>query len=155
MNERVVEILIYIMSEIRRNRNVTTKLDILSESLIQKGYSESEISSAFSWLMVRLNKDSEEILSKQEPSLKHSIRHLHEIEKAVISIEAHGYLIQLRELGIIDQLDLEQILERAMMSGASEVDVDDVKAVVAAMLISSDNLASGGYFLAEDNQIIQ
>ena len=155
MNERVVEILIYIMSEIRRNRNVTTKLDILSESLIQKGYSESEISSAFSWLMDRLNNEAEELIPKQEPSLKSSIRHLHEIEKAVISIEAHGYLIQLRELGIIDQIDQEQILERAMMSGASEVDVDDVKAVVAAMLISSDNLENGGYFLADDNQIIQ
>lgn len=155
MNERVVEILIYIMSEIRRNRNVTTKLDILSESLIEKGYSESEISSAFSWLMDRLNNESEEIIAKQEPSLSNSFRHLHEIEKAVISIEAYGYLIQLRELGIIDHLDLEQILERAMMSGASEVDVDDVKAVVAAMLISSDNLESGGYFYSDDNQIVQ
>ena len=62
MNERVVEILIYIMSEIRRNRNVTTKLDILSDSLIEKGYSESEISSAFSWLMDRLNNETEEII---------------------------------------------------------------------------------------------
>ncbi len=155
MNERVVEILIYIMSEIRRNRNVTTKLDILSESLIQKGYSESEISSAFSWLMDRLNNESEEIIPKQEPSLKQSVRHLHEIEKAVISIEAHGYLIQLHELGIINQLEQEQILERAMMSGASEVDIDDVKAVVASMLFSSDSLENGSFFLVEDKQIIQ
>ncbi len=155
MNERVVEILIYIMSEIRRNRSVTNKLDILSQSLIQKGYSENEISSAFSWLMDRLNNEAEEIIPTQEPSLKYSIRHLHAIEKAVISIEAHGYLIQLRELGIIDHLDQEQILERAMMSGTPEVDMDDVKAVVAAMLFSSDNLENGSYFLVEDSQIIQ
>ena len=41
MNERVVEILIYIMSEIRSNRKASSKLYILSKNLIQQGYTES------------------------------------------------------------------------------------------------------------------
>ena len=154
MNERVVEILIYLMNEIRRNNNVTQKLDLLSKNLIQKGYSETEISSAFTWLLDRLNYESEEIVHKQQPTLKHSIRHLHEIERSIISVEAHGYLIQLRELGIIDELDVEQILERAMMAGAPKITVDDIKAIVAAMLFASDRLNDGGFFLFEGKSIV-
>ena len=65
MNERVVEILIYIMSEIRSNRKVSSKLDILSKNLIQQGYTESEISSAFTWLLARLKNDSEELVNSE------------------------------------------------------------------------------------------
>lgn len=155
MNERVVEILIYIMSEIRKNRNVSKKLDLLSKNLIQKGYSESEISSALSWLLDRLNHDSEEIIEKQGPAFKNSFRYLHEIERSIISTEAHGYIIQLRELGIIDEIDFEQILERALMLGTAKVDIDEIKSILAAMLFASVGIMEGSYFLFEDNPVIQ
>ncbi|MFQ5648561.1 MAG: DUF494 family protein [bacterium] len=155
MNERVVEILIYLMSAIRKNHNVTQKLDLLSENLIQKGYSESEISNAFTWLLDKLNYESEEIVQNQGPALKHSFRHLHEIERSVISTEAYGYIIQLTELGIIDELDVEQILERAMIMGTPQVIVEDIKSIVAAMLFTSDSMLEGGYFVFEESPIIQ
>jgi len=154
MNERVVEILIYIMSEIRSNRKVSGKLDILSKNLIQQGYTESEISSAFTWLLDRLKIDSEEVVEKKNPSLKSSFRHLHEIEHSIIAVEAYGYIIQLKELGIIDQSDVEQILERAMMVGASEVTTLDIKSIIASMLLNYDSFADGSRFLFEENPTI-
>ncbi|MFQ5674550.1 MAG: DUF494 family protein [bacterium] len=155
MNERVVEILIYIMSEIRRDRNASGRLDVLSENLIQQGYTETEISSAFTWLLNRLQTDSEELFEHQDPSLEYSFRHLHEIERSVISVEAHGYIIQLKELGIIDELGVEQVLERAMMMGASEVTVVDIKSIVASMLFNPESLMDNNYFLFDDNPTIQ
>lgn len=154
MNERVVEILIYIMSAIRKNHNVTHKLDLLSDNLIQQGYSESEISSAFTWLLDRLNHESEELIERQSPTLKSSFRHLHEVERAVISTESYGYIIQLVELGIVDNMDVEQVLERALMLGTSEVEVNDIKSIVAAMLLGSEALLDGGYFLFEESAIV-
>jgi len=154
MNERVVEILIYIMSEIRSNRKVSGKLDILSKNLIQQGYTEGEISSAFTWLLARLKNDSEEIVEQQSPSLKSSFRHLHEIERSIISVEAYGYIIQLKELGIIDELDTEQILERAMMLGTSEITTGDIKSIVASLLLNHDAFIDGSYFLFEENSTI-
>jgi uncharacterized protein Smg (DUF494 family) len=154
MNERVVEILIYIMSEIRSNRKVSSKLDILSKNLIQQGYTESEISSAFTWLLARLKNDSEELVEQQSPSLKSSFRHLHEIERSIISVEAYGYIIQLKELGIIDETDTEQILERAMMMGSSEITTADIKSIVASMLLNYDAFIDGSYFLFEENSTI-
>ncbi len=154
MNERVVEILIYIMSEIRSNHKVSGKLDILSKNLIQQGYTESEISSAFTWLLDRLKNDSEELVEQQSPSLKGSFRHLHEIERSIISVEAYGYIIQLRELGIIDEPDAEQILERAMMMGTSEITTSDIKSIVASMLLNYDAFMAGSYFLFEESSTI-
>ena len=154
MNERVVEILIYIMSEIRSNHKISSKLDILSKNLIQQGYTEGEISSAFTWLLARLKNDSEEIVEQQNPSLKSSFRHLHEIERSIISVEAYGYIIQLKELGIIDELDTEQILERAMMMGTSEITTGDIKSIVASLLLNHDAFIDGSYFLFEENPTI-
>ena len=50
MNERVVEILIYLMTEIRENRGGMEQVDGISKDLKQQGYTENEINAAFSWL---------------------------------------------------------------------------------------------------------
>jgi uncharacterized protein Smg (DUF494 family) len=150
MNERVVEILVLIMSEIRRSNFGSAKLELLSKDLRKKGYTESEISSAFSWLLNRIRSDSEELVQNQGPTLENSFRVLHEIEKSVISPEAYGYILQLKELNIISETDIELILERALMMGTSRVDPADIKLIVASMLWSADNFGSGGYFLFDD-----
>jgi len=154
MNERVVEILIYIMSEIRNNQSASKKLDLLSRNLIQKGYSEGEISSAFTWLLDKLNYETEELVERSEPTLSSSIRHLHEIEKSVISVPAQGYIIQLRELGIIDEIDVEQLLERAMTLGHTKVSVDEIKAIVAGMLFVVEPGLDGAHFFFDHTTVI-
>lgn len=155
MNERVVEILIYIMSELRRDRKYSQKLDLISKNLIQKGYTESEISSALTWLLDRVNFDSEDLVEREGPALKHSHRHLHEIEKSVISADAYGYVIQLKELGILDNLDVEEVLERALMQGTAEVEIENIRGIVASLLFRNEEFAEGTYLLLEENSIIQ
>lgn len=155
MNERVVEILIYIMNELRRDRKYSQKLDLLSKNLIQEGYTESEISSALTWLLDRVNFDSEELVERESPALKHSFRHLHEIEKSIISAEAYGYIIQLKELHILESLDVEEVLERALMLGTSAVGIDAIRSIVVSVLFRNGEFAEGTYLLLEENSIIQ
>ncbi|MFQ5865618.1 MAG: DUF494 family protein [bacterium] len=154
MNERVVEILILIMSEIKRNRDRAKNLELLSKDLMQRGYTENEISSAFSWLLNRLDGESEELIQNQGPTSDQSFRLLHEIERSIISTEAYGYVIQLKELGIIDEMDVEQVLEKAMMMGTSQVSVADIKSIVASILFINENFRDGMYFLFEENPVI-
>jgi len=154
MNERLVEILIYIMSEMRRDRAVSQNLDLLSKNLLNEGYSESEISSAFTWLLDKLDNEPEEVLEKREAALNGSFRHLHEIEKSIISVEAYGYLIQIKALGLITEFDFEQIIERALMLGLPLVGLQDVKSIVAAQMFASEGGFDGGFFLFDDNPMI-
>jgi uncharacterized protein Smg (DUF494 family) len=154
MNERVVEILILIMSEIKQSRDGAKNLEVLSKDLIQRGYTENEISSAFSWLLNRLNSESEELIQNQGPTSDRSFRLLHEIERSIIATEAFGYIIQLKELGIIDEVEVEQVLERAMMLGTSQVNVADIKSIVASILFNPENFKDSIYFLFEENPVI-
>ncbi len=140
MSERVVEILVYLMSQIREKNGGIEGIDGVSKELLNQGYTENEINAAFSWLFDKIQMDQEEILAESSVELHHSFRVLHEAEKLVIRPEAQGYLIQLKELGIISESDLEQIIERAMMLGVNAVTANDIKSLVVSLLFSSEDL---------------
>ncbi len=135
MKERVVEILVYLMAEIERNKRLS-EIDLLD--LQDKGYSQSEISAAFSWLYDNLPIQDGRIVM-QVPSSRASRRQLHEAEKMMMTTEAQGYLLQLCELGLIEQRDLENVLERAMMAGFEKLSIYDIREVVAAALFAKPN----------------
>ncbi|MEE9168179.1 MAG: DUF494 family protein [bacterium] len=155
MNERVVEILIYLMHEIRHNRKNVDQMDGVSKDLIRQGYTENEINAAFSWLFERIKSDTEEIIVNEEAG-SDSYRVLSDVEKLIVSPEAFGYAIQLRQLRLIDQTEFEQIIERAMMLGASSIGIEDVKSIVASLFFNSDEidiLPLGKSMLDLDSQV--
>ena len=155
MNERVVEILIYLMHEIRQKRGNIELMDGISKDLIGKGYTENEINAAFSWLFERFKSDSEDILINEEADVN-SYRMLSDIERLVVSSKAFGYLIQLRQLRLIEQSQMEQIIERVMMLGVSSIGIEEIKTVVAALFLNSDNsemLPLGKSMLDPDSMI--
>jgi uncharacterized protein Smg (DUF494 family) len=154
MNERVVEILVYIMSEIHGTKQVTTKLDVLSRDLLQRGYTENEISSAFSWLFDRYRADFEELIRNTGPLLNNSFRILHDLERMIITPAAHGYLLQLRALGILDDGEIEQIIERAMMMGGSRIDENEIKALIASTLFNTSGTPEGSFLFFELSKTI-
>lgn len=154
MNERVVEILVFIMNQIRGNKANLSKLEVISKDLLSKGYSQNEISSAFSWLFEKIRNNYEEILRNTEASHEFSFRVLHDLETMIISPPAYGYLLQLKELGIFDDLDIEQAIERAMMIGTSPVDLEEIKAIAAFILAQQSNSGNGSYFVNNQSPLV-
>ena len=134
MKEKVVEILIYLMTAIHDNKHLN---DIDVDDLRRRGYTQTEISAAFSWL--HDNMPSSRFSSDRlYPSAGASRRSFHEAERMVLSNEGQGYLIQLTELGLLTQHDLETVIERAMLSGYEQLSVNDIKELVASVLFSRD-----------------
>jgi uncharacterized protein Smg (DUF494 family) len=132
MKERIVEILIYLMSEMQENK---TLQDIDLGDLKNKGYTQSEISAAYSWIFENMQSSPPEPLPSGRPAGS-SRRVLHDAEKLVFSTESQGYLIQLRELGLLDEVDLETAIERAMVAGYEKLTIGEVRQIVAAILFS-------------------
>ena len=130
MKEKVVEILVYIMSEIQENKRLH-EIDI--GELKNKGYTQSEISAAFTWLYDNIQTGEAQI-SRPADSARGSRRIFHDAEKQVLSTEGQGYLIQLRELGLLDDNDLETVVERAMMAGYQKLSVEEVRDIVTSVL---------------------
>lgn len=140
MQEKIVEILVYLISELRKNTPIA---DIDLSVLSQKGYSTTEISTAFNWLFEKVNHGDAMITDTAESS-PHSHRVLHEAERMVIGAEAYGYLIQLRELGLINDLDIEVLIDRIMMSGYVSITVEEIKLLVVGLLMENDDSMNFG-----------
>jgi uncharacterized protein Smg (DUF494 family) len=152
MNDRVVEILTYIMTEIRGQKSNPDKLELISRDLLQRGYSQHEISFAFTWLFERYRGESEEVFSIS-PASRGSFRVLHELEKAVIAPEAFGYLLQLKQLRLVTDVDIENIIERAMLAGVARIAAEDIKALVASVLFSPEGMRDRALIFEGNNAI--
>jgi len=132
MKERIVEILIYLMSEMQENKTLN---DIDLSDLKSRGYTQSEISAAYSWIFENMESAPHGTMRSGRPSGS-SRRVLHDAEKLVLSTESQGYLIQLRELGLLDDGDLETAIERAMVAGYDKLTIGEIRQIIAAILFS-------------------
>ena len=57
----------------------------------------------------------------------------------VIAPEAHGYLLQWIDLGVLDLSDAELIIEKVMAAGFSHVGIEEMKSFIAGMLFQLDD----------------
>ncbi len=135
MQDRIVEILVYVLNAVRSERKTIEDID--TSVLEGKGYSQAEITMAFSWLVDRLN-SRPGTPSEEDRGERSSFRILHDFEKHVIPPQAFGYLLQLRGLEIITEAELEAVIERCMLSGFDSIDLSAVQSVVASVLFDAE-----------------
>lgn len=132
--ERIMEIIAYVMG-IRRTGTPLMKVD--TTELTNQGYTQSEISAAFSWILERGEHD---IASDAD-----SFRILHGVEAETIAPEAWGLLLSYRDLGFLTNEDLESIIERAMVMGAeTDVNIPEIRTLIAVYVMHQGPLAQTG-----------
>ena len=135
MQEKIIEIIVYLIHELRHDKRIG-EIDL--STLADRGYTDNEISTAFSWLFDKINV-GENILTDERRTSPHSRRVFHDAERAVITPEAQGYIMQLRELGILDDMEVELVIDRIMMAGFGSVGNAEMKSVVASVLFDYDD----------------
>lgn len=138
MKGRVIEIVVYLMRQIKEKEQGLGQLDKLTGDLKSQGYTEQEINAAFYWLLEKLRLQLSKLVSSHKGPPKKSSRILHNTENILFSRTGYGYLIQLYQLGLIDDEQREQIIQRAMTSGLEEIGELEVKLLAANLLLSSD-----------------
>lgn len=139
MRERIVEIIVYLMGELRNNIPLgEIDLSVLTNS----GYTATEISTAFSWLYERINQGEKMAteVSKRSPD---SHRILHDAERMVFTPEAYGYLIQLRELRLITEQEIETVIDRVMLADYATAGLPETKSIVASVLLEGNESRPG------------
>jgi uncharacterized protein Smg (DUF494 family) len=149
MYEKIVEILIFVLNEVRKTNKPLGEIDI--SQLESKGYTEAEISTAFTWLFDRLRTGTT-VRSAIVDQNRGSFRVLHNAEQQVITPEAFGLLLQLQQLDIISDSELEMIIERAMVSGLDRHETSDIHDIVASVLFDTDSVR-GQFFLNSNDTI--
>lgn len=144
MYERVVEIILFLMDELRSKKHLN-EVDV--SLLSRNGYTQSEISTAFSWLFDRIAVGREVL---PQPEEGHSFRILHDIERMVITPEAFGYLLQFHHLGLLRNADLEVVIEKLMAAGFASIGLPEMKSFVAGHLFDGEQGGGSGITLPPD-----
>jgi uncharacterized protein Smg (DUF494 family) len=128
MSERIKEILDYIMDldpgEIRESALVQEELEGL-------GYNRFEIRQAFRMLDIGAA-SSDRV---PDPAALSGSRVLGDFEKQGLSIAAQGYLINLRRLGIVSEMQLSMIIDNAAFEFAPPVSLDEVKELAGRYIV--------------------
>lgn len=149
--ERIIEIIVYVISELRQKKEIS-EIDL--DTLEKLGYSNSEISTAFSWIIDQADMTDSKVSEVQFTNSR-SFRILHEVERDLFTKDALGELIQLHSLKILSNDNIESIIERTLLTGASKIDSADLKSMVSDMLFNSQfNNSIGSRILLRGNDTI-
>jgi uncharacterized protein Smg (DUF494 family) len=150
MYEKVIEIIEYLLTQMNDTQQITEK-DIID--LEKKGYSSAEINTAFVWLNTKLN-ESENIFKDEDESSK-SKRFFHQLEKNLLTTEAMGYILQMSELGVINNFDIESIIEKLHLTGITKASIPEVKSIISTLLFDAqDNSDILNRMLLQNNDTI-
>lgn len=146
-HDRIIEIVMFLLKEIR-GKNIT-EIDL--SPLNDRGFTQTEISTAFSWLFDKLTMRSSEVMpmvSNAVQSLKtmqegpievSTFRIFHDVERSVLSMESQGYLLQMRELGLLSDAELEMLIDRILVSGTQQVNLQEIKELAGNLIFDFDD----------------
>ena len=98
MQERILEIIVYLLNELQQDRKGKDKID-LTRDLLLKGYTDGEVNLAFSWIFNYL-KNPPQDRGNMDIEYNDQLEDYPEFEKLVISPDAYGFLLQLIQVAM-------------------------------------------------------
>ncbi len=135
MQERLIEIIIFVMSMVKFTKKSLPEIDY--KALENLGYSQSEISAALNWIINGVEyRDKFNIANT--PSNEAPFRILTDIEKEIFNHDALHELNNYVSLGIINNEQMDFIIERLDSVGIQNIDSDLLKSIIAAIVFSQN-----------------
>ncbi len=131
--ETILDVLLYLFENyIYDDPDVVRDRDSLQKSMLQAGFSPTEINKAFDWLEELSSDRPANPVQRQDSSL----RLFAEVELQRLDTESRGFLMFLEQHGVLDANQRELVLDRVMALDQEEVDLDDLKWVVLMVLFN-------------------
>ena len=140
LDSRILEIVFCLMDYAQDSEDQLDDISEYSSSLKSLGYTEHEISTAYNWILDHIGSPIENLYAVF-PERTGACRILTEQERARLTPESHGFLLNLHNLGIVNSEQFEAVLDRLTLTGQRLVTPDQVKLVLSAVMF---NEYSGG-----------
>ena len=134
MNETVLDVLMYLFENFsdQEYEHAPDQM-VLRDELLQAGFGELEIDRALDWLEELAATDAQPFANKPA---QRSVRMFSARELARLDTECRGYIVYLEQVGILNPVQRELILDRLMALDSLDIDVEQVKWVVLMVLFS-------------------
>ena len=150
MQEKVIEIIVFILNEMRNSKHID-EIDL--KRLNTDGYTDAEINTAFAWIFSKIDSGEKVFTNKESKSKSH--RFFHSAEQNILSTEAMGFLIQMKELGIISDMDEELIIDKIFMAGYQKAGIEEIKLIISYLLFDfEDKTNSLNRLVLQNNETI-
>lgn len=133
--EKIIEIIVFLLTEMKNNKQLA---EVDMDKLANLGYTQNEINTAFSWVYSKIYAGEKVFVDDKNET--NSQRFLHDVEQNIITPDAFGYLIQLKELELINNMDIDLIIDRIMVSSYNKVELADMKLLIASYLLDIDEM---------------
>lgn len=148
MKESVLDVLMYLFEHyLDDETEVDSDQESLRSELVGAGFPEAEISKAFAWLE-GLTAEHEEG-GAIEVARVGSVRIYTGDEMSRLDTRCRGFLLFLEQVGVLDGLSRELVIDRVMALEDEEMDLDQIKWVVLMVLFNQPGRESA-YAWMED-----
>ncbi len=134
MKENVIDVLLYLFEHYIDNDDASQPDKAELETELEKvGFPELEIGKALVWLE---NMTIVAEASEDTPALETDLtmRFYTEQELELLNTACRGYLLFLEQVGVLDQMTREVVIERVLALGTDEIDLEQLKWVVLMVL---------------------
>ncbi len=133
MTAKIVEVVAKILEGM--NKNISLE-EVNKQLNKRKDFDQQTVSAAFSLIY-------DKVLNKRDSRIKEAkvenIRFLSEEEKEILGIENYNYLLHLANVGLLNKIDIEMILEQITMFPAETISKDDINWIILISLVDFDN----------------
>jgi Smg protein len=140
VTENLIDVLIYIYENyMDSEESVPTDQMLLEEELLQAGFPQGEVHKAFDWLDELAWRQGSMAVSAPTPSSmgkQPSMRIYSTHEQQKINLDTQGTLLYLEQIGILDPVSRELVIERCMAIETTELSEDDVNWIVLLVLLN-------------------
>ncbi len=138
MDDPVADVLAVIVQQLRAAlKGDARALEDLGEWLDSGDFEPQAVQSALQFILQVIEPYTSGIYVEKGTRRKVNNRILDRAERALLSREAYGHLLQLRDRGALDDLQLELILNQIVGTRSEPVDLDEVKRIINVVLFHS------------------
>ncbi|MBI9072158.1 MAG: DUF494 family protein [Melioribacteraceae bacterium] len=149
MTNKIVEVLTEILDSLNKDYQV----EEVSELLSNKNFDEQTVSVAFSLVYDKVL--SGKISQDNRKEKNRNIRVLSEEEKEVLGFENYNYLLKLVNVGLLDSLDFELVLEQLLLAPEESITKEDINLIILISLVDfNSEILPGSRVLLYSSDII-
>jgi uncharacterized protein Smg (DUF494 family) len=136
----VEEIITYMTDKFRTYEVFENQLKRITRELIERGYTLEEITKGINAYLLQLEPQSTDSGHREKiPGRERTFRVLDREESRRIAPKAFGYLLLLREMGMLSAEETEEIIHYITGSGMHVETGDEVQMVMLELLLESES----------------
>ena len=139
MEERIFTILLIMARGLITGNDLTEDRSDITLTLTARGFMDEEVNEAYEWFE-EINTPLDIDVDEKMNDIK-SNRILSPEESFRVRPAAFGYLIKLKNMGIIDAVLLEEILTKVQNCGFDEIGLDEVRLLTILTLYKRDRIS--------------